>query len=161
MAAWLLVVVRGGLDVIVIREAARRPRLIRPLTDALVSLRCVAALVGYLLVLGVAALVGRERGAVIAVAGLLLFLGPRDRRGPSRAGRLRWLALSQAFRGIGYTLAVLGLVHDSADAFRAAFCLVLGEFLGAVVPLVIHAAEHGLPPPVCDDAWPWSWSAGG
>ena len=39
VAAWLLVVVRGGVDVIVYREAARRPRLIRPLTDLLIGLR--------------------------------------------------------------------------------------------------------------------------
>ena len=41
VAAWLLVVVRGGVDVIVYREAARRPRLVRPLTEVLVGLRGV------------------------------------------------------------------------------------------------------------------------
>jgi O-antigen/teichoic acid export membrane protein len=148
VAAWLLVVVRGGMDVIATREAARRTRLVRPLTDALVSLRCLAAVAGYLLVLGVAALVGRERGAVIAVAGLLLFPSALVTDvGLRAAGRLRWLALSQAFRGVGYTLAVLGLVRGPADAFRAAWCLVLGECLVAVVPLVVHAAEYGLPRP--------------
>ena len=58
VAAWLLVVVRGGVDVIVIREAARRPRLVRPLTDILIGLRCVAAIVGYAMVLAMAALLG-------------------------------------------------------------------------------------------------------
>src|SRR5262245_5744015 len=58
VAAWLLVVVRGGVDVIVYREAARRPRLVRPLTDALISLRGLAACAGYAVVLVIATLVG-------------------------------------------------------------------------------------------------------
>src|SRR5262245_25306363 len=54
VAAWLLVVVRGGVDVIVYREVARRPRLVRPLTEVLVGLRGLAAIAGYCVVLGMA-----------------------------------------------------------------------------------------------------------
>jgi O-antigen/teichoic acid export membrane protein len=148
VAAWLLVVVRGGVDVIATREAARRPRLVRPLTDVLVGLRCVAALVGYALVLIVAALVGPTRGAVVAVAGLMLFPSAFVTDVGLRAsGRLWWLALSQAVRAVGYALVVLVLVWGPADASRAAWCLVAAEALGALVPLAIHTREHGFPRP--------------
>ena len=103
VAAWLLVVVRGGVDVIVYREAARRPRLVRPLTELLIGLRVAAALVGYAIVLVVAALVGGDRGAVVAVAGLMLvpsaFVADVGLRA---AGRLRALALAQGVRAVGY-----------------------------------------------------------
>lgn len=148
VAAWLLVVVRGGMDAIATREAARRPRLVRPLTEVLIGLRCVAALVGYALVLAVAAMVGRDRGALVAVAGLMLFpsafvadLGLRA------AGRLRWLALAQVVRAVGYAAVVVGLVRGPADVSRAAWCLVLAEGLAAVIPLWIHTREHGFPRP--------------
>jgi O-antigen/teichoic acid export membrane protein len=148
VAAWLLVVVRGGVDVIATREAARRPRLIRPLTDVLVGLRCVAALVGYALVLVVAALVGPTRGVVVAVAGLMLFPAAFVTDVGLRAtGRLWWLALAQTVRAVGYAGVVLGLTWGPADACRAAACLVAAEVLGAIVPLVIHTREYGFPRP--------------
>jgi O-antigen/teichoic acid export membrane protein len=148
VAAWLLVVVRGGVDVIATREAARRPRLVRPLTDVLVALRFLAALVGYALVLVVAALVGESRGAVIAVAGLMLFPAVLATDVGLRAsGRLWWLALAQTVRAVGHAVVVVALIWGPADAFRAAWCLVAAEVLGAVVPLAIHTREHGFPRP--------------
>jgi O-antigen/teichoic acid export membrane protein len=148
VAAWLLVVVRGGVDVIVTREAARRPRLIGPLTEVLVGLRCAAAAFGYLLVLAVAAIVGRERGAVVAVAGLMLIPSAFVADAGLRAtGRLGMLALGQGVRTAGYAVVALGLVRGPADVLRAAWCLVAAEGLGALVPLLAHGAEHGLPRP--------------
>ncbi|HMB08545.1 MAG TPA: oligosaccharide flippase family protein [Isosphaeraceae bacterium] len=148
VAAWLLVVVRGGVDVIVTREAARRPRLVGPLTEVLVGLRCAAAVVGYALVLAVAALVGPERGPVVAVAGLMLIPSAFVADVGLRAsGRLGALALGQAVRSLGYAAVALGLVRGPGDVLRAAWCLVAAEGLGSIVPLAIHAAEHGLPRP--------------
>jgi O-antigen/teichoic acid export membrane protein len=148
VAAWLLVVVRGGVDVIVIREAARRPRLVRPLTNALIGLRCLAAVVGYATVLAMAVLLGPVRGPVVALAGLMLLPSAFVTDVGLRAsGRLRWLACSQTFRAIGYALVVLTLVHGPDDVFRVAACLVAAEVLGAVVPLAIHTREHGFPRP--------------
>src|SRR6476469_5331815 len=46
VAAWLLVLVRGGIEQIVWREAARRPALIRPLTDQLLGMKCALAGLG-------------------------------------------------------------------------------------------------------------------
>jgi O-antigen/teichoic acid export membrane protein len=148
VAAWLLVVVRGGVDVIVTREAARRPRLVRPLTDVLIALRCVAAVAGYALVLVMAVLVGPVRGPLVALAGLMLVPSALVTDVGLRAsGRLRWLAVAQTVRVVGYAAIVLGLVHSPDDTFRAAGCLVAAEALGAVVPLAIHVREHGLPRP--------------
>ena len=148
VAAWLLVVVRGGVDVIVIREAARRPRLVRPLTEVLIGLRCVAAVAGYALVLAIAALLGPARGPVVALTGLLLWPSVFVTDVGLRAsGRLRWLALAQTFRAVGYALVVLGFVHGPGDAYRAAACLVAAEVLAATVPLVLHTREHGFPRP--------------
>jgi O-antigen/teichoic acid export membrane protein len=146
VAAWLLVVVRGGMDTIVTREAARRPRLIRPLTDALIGLRLLAAIAGYLLVLVMAVLLGPTRGAVVMLAGLMLFPAVFVTDVGLRAAcRLRWLALGQTVRAVGYVLVVLASVHGPADVLRAAACLVAAESLSVIVPLAIHTKEHGLP----------------
>jgi O-antigen/teichoic acid export membrane protein len=148
VAAWLLVIVRGGVDVIVTREAARRPRLVRPLTDALIGLRCAAAVLGYVMVLAMGALLGSERGPVVAVAGLMLFPAALVTDvGLRAAGRLRWLAVNQSIRAVGYALAVHSLVRGPGDTIVAACCLVGAETLAAIVPLALHTREHGLPRP--------------
>ncbi len=60
------------MDVIIYREAARRPSIIRPLTDVLIGLRCLAALMGYGLMIVLALLGGAGRGPVVAITGLIL-----------------------------------------------------------------------------------------
>jgi O-antigen/teichoic acid export membrane protein len=148
VAAWLLVLVRGGFDVIVYREAARRPRLIGPLTDLLVGLRLLAALAGYCVVLTLAALLGPDKGAVIAVAGLGLFAAAFVVDvGPRAEGRLGWIAYAQVIRALGGAGAVFLLVRGPADALAAAWCLVAAEACAAVVPLGLHIREYGLPRP--------------
>jgi O-antigen/teichoic acid export membrane protein len=145
---WLLVLVRGGVDVIVYREAARRPRLIGPLSELLIGLRCVAAAFGYVLILCIAAMVGQDRGTALAVAGLGLFAGAWVTDvGPRATGRLAWVALAQGTRAVGFLAAVVAVIRRPADALLAAACLVLGEVLGAAVPLILHAREHGFPRP--------------
>jgi len=148
VAAWLLVLVRGGCDAIVYREAARRPRLIRPLTDLLVGLRLLAAVVGYGIVLTVAALIGPDRGGAVALAGLGLFASAwATDVGPRAEGRLGWIALAQIVRASGFVAAVLMLVRGPADVARAAWCLALAEAFAAGVPLALHAKEYGFPRP--------------
>lgn len=144
--AWLLVLVRGGFDVIVYREAARRPRLIRPLTDLLLGLRLLAALAGYALVLVVALFVGFERGAAVILAGLALFasVGATD-VGPRADGRFGWVALAVSLRALGLALAVSLWVGSSGDALRAAACLVFAETLASLVALTQHTRDYGLP----------------
>ena len=148
VACWLLVVVRGGFDVIIYREAARRPRLVRPLTDLLVGLRLISACVGYVIVLAVAALIGPQGGAVVALAGLGLFASCWVTDvGPRASGRLGWVALAQASRAIGAVAAVFSLVSGPGDVARAAVCLVLAEASAALVPLALHTREYGFPRP--------------
>lgn len=146
--AWLLVLVRGGFDQIVYREAARRPRLIAPLTDLLIGLRLLAAAAGFTLVLLVAALVDPARGRGVMIAGLGLFASAWVADvGPRATNRLGWLALAQATRAAGYAAAVLFLVKGPGDALRAAACLLIAEIFGAAVPLAVHAHDHGFPRP--------------
>lgn len=148
VAVWLLVLVRGGFDVIVYREAARRPRLVRPLTDLLLGLRLAAAAVGYAVVLAVAAAVGPDRAGAVAVAGLGLFASAWVTDvGLRSAGRLGWVALGQAARALGAVAAVGLLVHGPGDVIRAAWCLVLAEASAAAVPLSLHLREYGWPRP--------------
>jgi O-antigen/teichoic acid export membrane protein len=148
VAAWLLVMVRGGVDVIVYREAARRPRLIGPLTEVLIGLRCAAAAAGYAIVLALAALVGPGQGAVVAIAGLILVPSAFVADVGLRAGgRLHWVGLAQGLRALGYAGMAVGLVRGPADALRAAWCMVLAEVVAAIVPLTWHARRYGIPRP--------------
>ena len=148
VVAWLLVLVRGGFDVIVYREAARRPRLIGPMTDLLLGLRSLTAAVAYGLILILAAIAGGERGGMLAVAGLGLFGAAFVTDVGLRATcRLHDLALAQGVRAGGFALAVLTLVHGPGDGLRAAGCLALGELFGAAVPLQRHLRAFGRPRP--------------
>jgi O-antigen/teichoic acid export membrane protein len=148
VAAWLLVVVRGGVDVIVAREAARRPRLIAPLTDVLIGLRCAAAAAGYALVLLVATLVGPDRGPVVAIAGLMLIPSAFVADVGLRASdRLRTIAAAQAVRSVGYAVVALFLIQGAGDTLRAAWCLVAAETFGALIPFVWHCRHYGVPRP--------------
>ncbi|SIO15192.1 Membrane protein involved in the export of O-antigen and teichoic acid [Singulisphaera sp. GP187] len=146
VAAWLLVVVRGGVDVIVYREAARRPSLIRPLTDVLIGLRGLAALTGYALVLGLALLAGPERGPVVAIAGLILFPSAWVTDvGLRVSGRFGWIALAQGVRSLAYVGLAVSLVRNPGDLPRAAWCLVFAEVAGTIVPLAWHSCQLGWP----------------
>jgi O-antigen/teichoic acid export membrane protein len=148
VTAWLLVLVRGGIEVIVYREAARRPRLVGPLTDLLLGLKLACAVVGYALVLGVASLAGEGRGAVVAVAGLVLFPSALVADVTPRALRkLGWVALIQAARATLHAGLVLCLVTRPADALPAASCGAAAEGLAALLYGIGHAREYGWPRP--------------
>lgn len=145
--AWVLVLVRGGCDQIVYREAARHPRLTARLTDLLIGLRLLLASAAYLLIV-TAMRVGGRLDPVVVVAGLALFAtsGAAD-VGPRASGRLGWVAMGQGVRGLGLLVAVVLLVRGPADAVRAACCLVLAECLAAAVVLIDHARSHTWPRP--------------
>jgi O-antigen/teichoic acid export membrane protein len=148
VAAWLLVLVRGGIEVIVYREAARRPRLVHRLTELLLGLRAVCAVAGYAIALAVALLVGRERGAVVVLGALVLvpsaFVADVL---PRATGRLRWLALAQAVRALGFAASGFLLVWNPLDLWRAALCGVVAETLAWLVTFGLYVAEQGVPWP--------------
>lgn len=144
VAAWLLVVVRGGADTIAYREAARRPRLIRQWTGLLIGLRLVAAGFGYLGVLALSTLAGRGVGPVVALAGLQLFTSALAADvGPRATGRLGRVALAQVLRTSGWLVSAILLVRDPGHSLRAAACLVTSELLASILYLAVHVRDHG------------------
>ena len=144
VAAWWLVVVRGGFDSIVYREAARRPRLVRPLTDLLIGLRLASALVALAFVLGFAWASGGDRGRVVAMAGLVLIPSAlAGDVGLRASGRFGGLALAQAIRAVGLAIGVAWLVTGPGDASIAAVCLVAAEAGSSSVLLLLYRPEHG------------------
>jgi O-antigen/teichoic acid export membrane protein len=144
VAAWWLVLVRGGFDSIVYREAARRPTLIRPLTETLIGLRAASALVGLAMVLGLALVSGSVRGWVVAMAGLVLIPSAMATDVGLRAsGRFGWLAVAQMVRAIGLAVGVALIIANSGHAVVAAACVVAAEVASTSVLLAIHWHEHG------------------
>ncbi len=144
VAAWWLVVVRGGFDSIVYREAARRPRLIGPLTDVLIGLRGASAVVGLAAVLALAWSSGPGRGWVVAMAGLILIPSAlASDVGLRASGRFGGLALAQAIRAVGLAIGAGWLVMGPGDAVIAAGCVVGAEVASTAVLLLIHGSEHG------------------
>jgi O-antigen/teichoic acid export membrane protein len=144
VAAWWLVVVRGGFDSIVYREAARRPRLVRPLTDLLIGLRLASTFIGLVAVLGFAWSSGGDRGWVVAMAGLVLVPSALACDvGPRASGRFGGLALAQAIRAVGLASGVAWLVTGSGDASMAAASVVAAEVGSSSVLLLLYRPEHG------------------
>jgi O-antigen/teichoic acid export membrane protein len=144
IAAWWLVVVRGGFDAIVYREAARRPRLVRPLTDLLIGLRGVSALVALIAVMLMAWASGPERGRVVAMAGLVLIPSAMASDVGFRAVcRFGPLALSQSIRALGLALGVGFFVVGKNDVLMASACVVLPEIASTLLLLMVHRSEHG------------------
>jgi O-antigen/teichoic acid export membrane protein len=144
VAAWWLVVVRGGFDSIVYREAARRPRLVRPLTDVLIGLRLASALVAMTAVLGFAWASGGDRGWVVATAGLVVVPSALASDVGLRAlGRFGGLALAQAMRAVGLGFGVAWLVTGPGDASVAAAFVVMAEVGSSAVLLLLYRPENG------------------
>ncbi len=144
VAAWWLVVVRGGFDSIVYREAARRPKLVRPLASLLIGLRLASALVALVAVLGFAWASGGDRGRVVMVAGLVLIPSAlASDVGLRASGRFGALAIAQAVRAVGLAVGVLWLVTGPGDASIAAVCVVVAEVGSSVILLVLSRPEQG------------------
>jgi O-antigen/teichoic acid export membrane protein/SAM-dependent methyltransferase len=143
-AGWLLVLVRGGLDQIVVREAARRPRLIGRLTKELLALRCLWAAVGLALI---AAVASWQESRALMIAGLVLIpsalvadVGPRARN------ELGFLAGIQVLRALGMVAFVTILVASPGDLLAAAGAPAIAESLVALA-CAFRASNA--------DGWPW------
>lgn len=148
VAAWWLVTVRGGFDAIVYREAARRPRLVRPLTDVLIGLRIASAAVGLAAVVALAMASGPARGRAVMAAGLVLIPSAMATDVGLRAsGRLGGLAMAQALRAVGLAVAAGWLVAGPGHVAVASGCVVAAEVVSTSILLAIHASGHGLPRP--------------
>ena len=145
VAAWLLVVVRGGVESIVTREAARRPRLIRPLTDLLLGMKGALAIASYGAVL---LLAWASKVEVLAVAGLIFASSALATDAAPRAlGRLGVVAAAQGLRAIGYALAAWALVAGPGHVARAAWCSAGAEGLATLSLWAWHVRRFGWPRP--------------
>jgi O-antigen/teichoic acid export membrane protein len=144
VAGWLLVLVRGGIEVVVLREAARRPRLVGPLTAQLIGLKLACAAAGYAVVLAVAATAGPGRGPLVALAGLTLFASAISADvGPRALGRLGLVAAIQAGRVAGYAALAFVLVSRPEHAGAAVMASVACEASAALAFGVVHAGRYG------------------
>ena len=139
VGAWWLVVVRGGFDPIVYREAARRPKLVGPLTDLLIGLRLASAVVAVVAILGFAWVSGSPRGWVVAASGLVLIPSALACDVGARAsGRFGVLGLAQATRAVGLAVGAWWLVARPGRAPVAMGCVVAAEALSSTVLLLFH-----------------------
>jgi O-antigen/teichoic acid export membrane protein len=148
VVAWILVLVRSGVEQIVFREAARRPRLIGPLTDALIGLKGIAAAAGFAMVLTLSPWLGRDRAHVLILTGVLLFPAALIADvGPRALGQLTIVAISQLVRGLFLVVWVVALVKSSSALPFAALGASAAELAGGMIYLFWHSARYGLPRP--------------
>ncbi len=146
VSAWLLVLVRGGLDQIIVREAARRPRLIGRMTELLLALRLAWAAGALGLLCGIAAFAGTGYGVVLASGLVLLTSALVIDVGPRARNELPLLACAQVARAAGLAGFVVLAVNSPADLVRAAVAPGVAETIVAVL-FAVRAARG--------DAWPW------
>jgi O-antigen/teichoic acid export membrane protein len=143
VAAWWLVIVRGGFDAIVYREAARRPRLIRPLTNLLIGLRIISMAIGLVAILLFAWLSGPSQCWPVAVAGLILIPSALAADVGVRAeSRLGSLAMIQVIRITLLALGVTVFVQGQGDLLGALACLFVAESATTITFLVIHGKSY-------------------
>jgi O-antigen/teichoic acid export membrane protein len=148
LSAWLLVLVRSGIEQIVWREAARRPRLIRPLADLLLSLKLASAILGYVLILVLAVFLGPTVGSAVAVAGLMLPVSALTADvGPRALGEFRLIALGQFVRTGGWACAIGLFVSGPSHQLAAIWCSVFAEALGALPQTSWHVRRFRYPRP--------------
>lgn len=148
VAAWLLVASRSGIEQVVHREAARRPRLIGRFTELLLGLKCAGAALGFTSMLILAVWLGVDSGGPVLVAGLVLVPSALAADVAPRAeGRLGVLALALGFKAIGYAWASWQLVSGPSDLLRASACAVLGEVLNSSILYIDHVKDYGFSGP--------------
>lgn len=162
VVAWLLVLVRGGIETIVTREAARRPRLVARLSRELVGAKLAAALVVYGLLAAAAVAFRLPSAGALMIAALLLFPAAVAVDVSARvAGRLHVVAGSQCLRAAGLLAAACIFVAKPADLISATVCIVFAETLAACALVIDHARFHGWPMPrLTKRAWRVLWARG-
>lgn len=139
-AAWVLVLVRSGVETIVVREVARRPGLARPMTDALIGIKLACAAAGHVGLILAAILTGRP---LVAAAGLVLWPSALAADvGARAAGRLRFLSASLIARASAM-FAASSLVRGPGDAISAALLATAGESLVALICRRDHTQRYG------------------
>ena len=134
LAAWWLILVRGGFDALLVREAAKRPARLPILLSVQLIGRSAAALVGALAVLTIGWAAGRP--GLAAYASLILVASALT---PDLRARLEWkvgpLALAQVVRGLSLLGWSAWFVSGRGREYQAVAGLVVSEVCVALVHL--------------------------
>ena len=144
VAAVALVIVRGGVETITHREAARRPRLIAPLSEALLLVKLALAAAG-MAVVACWGFAGGRAPIVIAAGCLLIPSALCLDVGPRALGQLGVIASVQVARALGMGVAAVLLVRGPQNALGAASCAAIAESVAAVAFGSLHVQCYGTP----------------
>lgn len=148
---WLVLLVRDAFEVIISRELARHPRLVRPLVNHVLALRGVLSATLFIGLVSVSSLTistAADR-AILALYGLLLLTTALGLdfvyRGTERMGLV---ALSLCIRTMVYAVGVLLSVGDASRIVWVPAWLALGEACGITLVWICYSRQYGLPRPV-------------
>lgn len=147
---WLVLLVRDAFEVIISRELARHPRLIRPLVNHVLAMRGALSLIlfaGLIAVDWLTIATAADR-ALLALYGLLLLTTALGLdfvyRGTERMGLV---AISLCIRTLVYATGVWLCVSDATEIVWVPAWLALGEACGITLVWVCYSRQYGLPRP--------------
>jgi len=148
---WLVLLVRDAFEVIISRELARHPRLIRPLVNHVLAIKgslSLALFVG-LVVTGALTLSTAADRAILILYGLLLLTTAFGLdfvyRGTERMGLV---AISLCIRTLVYASGVWMSVTDVGRIVWVPAWLAAGELCGITLVWICYSRQYGLPRPV-------------
>jgi O-antigen/teichoic acid export membrane protein len=148
---WLVLLVRDAFEVIISRELARHPRLIRPLVNHVLALRGLLSLslfAGLLAVAGVTISTPADR-AILTLYGLLLLTTALGLDFVYRGTeRMALVAVSLSIRTLVYASGVWLTVADASRIVWVPAWLALGEACGITLVWICYSRQYGLPRPV-------------
>lgn len=148
---WLVLLVRDAFEVIISRELARHPRLIRPLVNHVLALRGLLSLTLFAGLISVSSLTlsAAADRAILALYGLLLLTTALGLdfvyRGTERMGLV---AISLCIRTLVYATGVWMTVRDPSRIIWVPAWLALGEACGITLVWICYSRQYGLPRPV-------------
>ena len=148
---WLVLLVRDAFEVIISRELARHPRIVRPLVNHVLALRGILATGLFFGLVTISSLTLRvaEDRAILALYGLLLLTTALGLdfvyRGTERMGLV---ALSLCVRTVVYASGVLFWVGDPGRIVWVPVWLAVGEACGITLVWACYTRQYGLPRPV-------------
>jgi O-antigen/teichoic acid export membrane protein len=146
VAGVMLVWVRGGVETITHREAARNPNLIAPLTETLLVAKIALASLALALIAVFAFVLGEPQSTVLLVAGLILIPSSMCLDvGPRATCNFHAIAAIQTLRTIGLFMVVFLLVSGPKDSLLAAGCVVLAETISTLCFAVLHVGKYRMP----------------
>lgn len=134
LVGWILVLVRGGCDQIVLREAARRPRLAEAWSMVLLELRFLLALVALLGLTIFALTTSPVSPRLLLIAGLILPIQALTRDVVPRVrGRLGRVAMSQIARSLVHAILAVAILSRWADPGFALVAVLVAETVAVLM----------------------------